>query len=184
MLPEHQPDATISANAGNVSHDLRSTTETAAQQSCSEHPPESVSAADFPERDQAAVDLHEVPIAAWYRWLLFVPGVFFLGLGLLGVLLPGLPTTPFLLLASYFFIRSSPRLNQRLLDSRLFGPLLADWQHRGGIRQHVKLKAISVVTVTVVASAYMSRNSPPLVLVICVAAAVGLIVIARLPTIR
>lgn len=184
MAPEHQPDSAILSDERNVPHDLRSTTETAAQTGRPDHPPDGVLARDVPKRDQAAVELHEVPTAGWYRWLLFVPGVFFLGLGLLGVLLPGLPTTPFLLLASYFFIRSSPRLNQRLLDSRLFGPLLADWQHRGGIRQHVKLKAISVVTVTVAASAYMSRHSPPLVLVICAAAAVGLIVIARLPTIR
>lgn len=120
----------------------------------------------------------------WHRWLLLVPGLFFLALGLLGILLPGLPTTPFLLLASYFFIRSSPRMNQALLNSRLLGPLLTDWQERGGIRQHVKMKAMSVVSVTVAASAWLSHHNTPLMLAICAAAAVGLAVIARLPTIR
>ena len=46
------------------------------------------------------------------------------GLGTLGIVVPGLPTTVFLLLASYFFARSSPRLHRRLLEHPRFGPYL------------------------------------------------------------
>ena len=53
---------------------------------------------------------------------------FFFGLGATGAILPGLPTTPFLLLTSYFLLRASPKLNERLLNSRMFGSILTDWQ--------------------------------------------------------
>ncbi len=57
-------------------------------------------------------------------------GFFFVGLAALGVALPLLPTTPFLLLAAGCFARSSERWHAWLRDSRLFGPLLLDWEQR------------------------------------------------------
>ena len=50
-------------------------------------------------------------------------GIFFT-LGMIGVVLPGLPTTPFLLLTSFFLARSWPRMHQRLMDNKLCGPIL------------------------------------------------------------
>lgn len=73
---------------------------------------------------------------------LAIAGVFF-AVGVLGALLPVLPATPFLLLASYFLSKSSPRLNRALLRSRLFGPILRDWQQLGGIRRSVRVKLLS-----------------------------------------
>ncbi|NOY28703.1 MAG: DUF454 domain-containing protein [Planctomycetes bacterium] len=49
-------------------------------------------------------------------------------LGIIGIALPGLPTTPFLLLTSFFLARSWPRMHQRLLASKLFGPVLRPWK--------------------------------------------------------
>lgn len=57
-------------------------------------------------------------------------GFFFVGLGALGVFLPLLPTTPFLLLAAGCFARSSEKWHAWLRDSRLFGPILRDWEAR------------------------------------------------------
>jgi len=118
----------------------------------------------------------------WKRLVcLLGAGVFFV-LGVLGALLPVLPATPFLLLTSYFLVRSSPRLNAALLRSRLFGPILSDWQIHGGVRRDVKAKAIVVVVIAVAATVLLSgRSLVPSVTVILLAA-VGVTVIIRLPT--
>ncbi len=75
------------------------------------------------------------------RWTLISLGLVCLVLGLIGVVLPLLPTTPFVLLASACFMRSSPRLNQKLLSHPTFGPIIEDWQETRGIKRSVKRKA-------------------------------------------
>ncbi len=107
-------------------------------------------------------------------------GIFFVISGL-GVLLPGLPATPFLLLTSYFLVRSSPRLNAALLRSRLFGPILVDWQVHGGVRRHVKFKSIVAVILAVALTIYLSGASRGPTVAVASLAAVGVIVILRLP---
>lgn len=111
---------------------------------------------------------------------LSLAGVFFC-LGVAGAVLPGLPATPFLLLTSYFLIRSSPRLNRKLLQSRFFGPILIDWQVRGGVRLHVKAQAIVVVVLTVAFSIYLCGYSVVPTAAIIALTAVGIVVIYRLP---
>ncbi len=65
----------------------------------------------------------------------------FVGVGLLGVFLPVLPTTPFLILAAFLFSKSSPRFHQWLRDHRLLGPSLKDWEDRRVIRPKAKVLA-------------------------------------------
>ncbi|MHC4375891.1 MAG: YbaN family protein [Planctomycetota bacterium] len=72
------------------------------------------------------------------RLLLSVLGLVFVGLGTLGVFLPLLPTTPFLLLAAACFARSSPRMHGWLVGSPLLGPLLLDWERHGAIALRAK----------------------------------------------
>lgn len=62
------------------------------------------------------------------RSILLASGVTSLALGLLGVLLPLLPTVPFVLLAAYCFARSSPRLERWLLEHPQFGPHIRNWR--------------------------------------------------------
>lgn len=73
------------------------------------------------------------------RHLYLVGGWLCLGLAFLGVFLPLLPTTPFVLLAAVCFSRGSERLYQWLLAQPTFGPLICDWQQRGVIRLRVKV---------------------------------------------
>lgn len=82
------------------------------------------------------------------RALWLALGGMFLGLGLLGIVLPVLPTTPFLLLAAGCFARSSPRLHGWLLGHRLFGPPIRNWEKNGAISRRSKwLAVVSMVAV-------------------------------------
>ena len=60
-------------------------------------------------------------------------------LATIGVFLPILPTTPFVLLAAYFFSKGSVRIHQWLLSNRLFGPIIKDWESSGVIRMRAKI---------------------------------------------
>jgi uncharacterized protein len=125
------------------------------------------------------------PAATGLRRALYVAlGLFFVGLAVLGVMLPVLPTTPFLLLASYFFVRSSDRLHNWLLRSRLFGPLLRDWQKHRAVRPHVKVVALTLLVCAVLASAVFGRLPWYLIVTLIVLASVGAVVVLRLPVLR
>lgn len=76
------------------------------------------------------------------RALWLALGGLFLGLGLLGVVLPVLPTTPFLLLAAGCFARSSPRLHGWLLGHPIFGPPIQNWEENGAISRRAKQMAV------------------------------------------
>ena len=118
------------------------------------------------------------------RLLYLVLGGVFFGLAVLGAFLPLLPTTPFLLLASYFLVRSSPRLNDKLLASRTFGPLLQDWQRHRAVRPRVKHATLVVTPAVVLASAYFGNLGPVGLAVLLSLGLIGFVVVARLRVIR
>jgi uncharacterized protein len=64
-----------------------------------------------------------------------------LGLGIVGIIVPGLPTTPFILLAAFAAARGSRRLHERLLAHRVFGPMIRDWQGSGSVARKAKWAA-------------------------------------------
>ena len=69
-------------------------------------------------------------------------------IGAVGVVLPLLPTTPFLLIAAFAFARSSTRLNSWLREHRSFGPLINNWHRDGSIDRKVQRIAIIVILMT------------------------------------
>lgn len=81
--------------------------------------------------------------------LLIVAGTFFVGLGGLGIFLPLLPTTPFLLLAAACYARSSESLYARLLDNRWFGRHIKNWREGKGIPRKSKAFSISLLILTI-----------------------------------
>ena len=79
-------------------------------------------------------------------WLL--AGLMSVAVGAVGVVLPLLPTTPFLLVAAFAFARSSTRLDAWLREHRSFGPLIDNWHREGSIDRKVKRLAIIVIVMT------------------------------------
>jgi len=79
------------------------------------------------------------------RGLALVLGLFFTGLGFLGSLLPVLPSTPFFLLAAYFFSRSNPRLEAWLLSLPKVGPLIRDYREGRGMSRGTKAWATLLI---------------------------------------
>ena len=144
----------------------------------SEHPPAKDLAGRSPDRRQGQ---NKAPPDGLRRTgQLLLAGVFF-GLGVLGALLPLLPATPFLLLTSYFLVRSSPRLNSALLRSRFFGPILLDWQMYRSVRRNVKVKVVVIVIATVCGSLYLTSAPPGPALGIIALAMIGIIIVLWLP---
>jgi len=78
-----------------------------------------------------------------------IAGTIFVVLGAFGVILPGLPTTPFLILAAACYIRSSQRLYDWLIANKTFGPYLKDYREGKGIPKRAKKIALIMMTIFV-----------------------------------
>ncbi len=90
------------------------------------------------------------PVTDPIRSLLYVAGGWAcLALAVVGAILPLVPTTPFVILASFCFYRGSPRIHAWLHRSKWFGPTLDDWHHYHGIRRGLKHRAILMVLAVV-----------------------------------
>ena len=81
--------------------------------------------------------------------LLIISGFVSLGLGILGIVLPLLPTTPFLLLAAACFLKSSDRLYNWILNHRLFGKYLKNYYQHRAIPLKIKIIAISMIWLSI-----------------------------------
>jgi uncharacterized protein len=82
-------------------------------------------------------------------WLWFAAGWLSVGLGALGVIVPGLPTTVFFIVAAWCFARCSPRFEQWVLDLPKIGPMVRD--HRAGLGMSRRAKAIAVTMIVLFA---------------------------------
>jgi uncharacterized membrane protein YbaN (DUF454 family) len=117
------------------------------------------------------------------RFLYIVLGVLFLIIGFIGILLPVLPTTPFLLLAAACFYRGSETLHKWLLQSRLFGPTIRDFEEKGGITQSTKIKAIIFTWLAVSVSIWFLLDSVIHIIGVTGFALIGTFVIIRVKTV-
>jgi uncharacterized membrane protein YbaN (DUF454 family) len=114
----------------------------------------------------------------------FVLGCLCVALAFLGVLLPLLPATPFLLVATWCFARSSPRCARALREAPLFGPLIDDWERHRALTPRVKGTALAVLGLGVAATIVTSDPSPPALVLLAALALCGAIVVLRIPTLR
>ena len=89
--------------------------------------------------------------------LLVAAGFISVGIGVVGVVVPLLPTTPFLLLAAYCFLRGSPRWHAWLLGNRVFGRYIHDYLTQRAVPRRTKIAALVVLWVCLIVSAALVR---------------------------
>ena len=92
------------------------------------------------------------------KYLFIGLGSFFVCLGFIGIIIPGIPTTPFLLLSAWFFSKSSSFLENWLINHKLFGPLIRDWNEHKSISRKSKIVAVIIIIPTFAFSIYSSLN--------------------------
>lgn len=121
---------------------------------------------------------------AWGRALWAALGVACVAVGLVGVVLPGLPTTPFLILAAACFLRSSQKLYDRVLGHPRFGPLVRDYREGKGLPRRVKVWALILMWIFVLFALGPGLPSGrwELRAIVGVAALIGTAYLVRLPT--
>lgn len=117
-----------------------------------------------------------------WRWSLISFGWLCVALGTVGILLPVLPTTPFMLLAAACFAKSSPRFHRWLLANPVFGPIIINWQQERYIEPVAKRRSLIIITLTYGISIYLldqiyARISLIILWMICT------YFVARLPTV-
>tara|TARA_B100000965_G_scaffold72717_1_gene57389 strand:+ start:826 stop:1245 length:420 start_codon:yes stop_codon:yes gene_type:complete len=102
-------------------------------------------------------------------------GSLFVGLGAIGVIVPGLPTTPFLILAAACYIRSSQRLYDWLISNKRFGPYLKDYREGKGIPRKAKRLAVVMIVVFVSFSVVFGIEDLTLKIVVGLLGLIGLL---------
>jgi len=136
---------------------------------------------DGTSAEPGAAPTHNVAASRAVRALFAAAGTLFLGLGLLGIVLPVLPTTPFLLLAAASYARSSSRLHAWLLSNPRFGPLIRSWQQSRSLPPGAKPRALAAIGVSFGISIVVVAE-PILRIGLAIGALVLLAFVARLPS--
>lgn len=82
------------------------------------------------------------------RFLLLAMGWLWVGIAFVGAFLPGIPFTGPIILAAYFFSKSSERFDQWLLNSKVFGPIVRDWREGNGFTVGAKITAVVAIMIS------------------------------------
>jgi uncharacterized membrane protein YbaN (DUF454 family) len=117
------------------------------------------------------------------RWVWFTVGWVAVGIGSVGIVVPGLPTTVFFIIAASCFARSSPRFERWVLDLPRVGPLVRDYRAGLGMPRRSKQWAVAMIVVFAGLSAVSARSIPWLAASIAALGAIGVwYVVCRVPT--
>lgn len=114
--------------------------------------------------------------------ILTIIGLIFVALGLIGIFVPGLPTTIFMILAAYCFIRSSERLYNWVVENKIFGYRVKHFMETKTIPLRGKIHSISAMWIMVILSLIFLKVSVVVKIIIALAALIGTIVILSYPT--
>jgi uncharacterized membrane protein YbaN (DUF454 family) len=112
--------------------------------------------------------------AALKRYLFIVLGTLCLAIGIVGIFTPILPTTPFLLLAAFCYLRGSARFHRWLMNNRVFGGYIRSYTEGRGIPLKLKLFTIALLWVTIGISIWLVSNAIVTAVLLFVAVGVSL----------
>lgn len=119
------------------------------------------------------------------RAFLLIAGTFSLGLGAIGVFLPILPTTPFLLISAACYMRSSERMHKWILSNRWFGEYIRNYQEGKGIPLKTKILAMTVLWGALLYSAFIALDEILIAQIALLIIALGVSLhLVRLPTLK
>ena len=105
------------------------------------------------------------------------------GMAWVGLVVPGIPTVPFVILAAALAARSSPALHKRLREGRVFGPMIRDWETYHAVRPIVRFQAAAATLIIVAITFAVAPPSPSMYTLIGTMAVFSLFVVFRLPVI-
>jgi len=112
-------------------------------------------------------------------------GTLSLILGVIGIFVPGLPTTPFLLLTAGLYMKSSERLYKLLISNKYLGPYILDFQKNKGMTKRTKLQAMGTMWVMITISCVFFIKSTIVILIVIALGIVGTVVMGFIvPTVR
>ncbi|NWF88535.1 MAG: YbaN family protein [Ignavibacteriaceae bacterium] len=123
----------------------------------------------------------------FYRYTYFITGILLVAIGVLGIFLPILPTTIFLILASACFVKSSPKANQWLRNHKVLGVYLKNYQDKTGLTIKSKIFTISLLWISIFISGYLLTDEfyiRLLLLAIAIGVSIHLIMVKTKKTIH
>ena len=129
----------------------------------------------------ATTDASPIAATVWkrLRYRAMAGGAFIMTL--VGLVVPGVPTVPFLLATSYYLARSSPRLNERLRRTAFFGPILQQWEGHGALSLASKGKLIGLTATIVVVTVVLTPLTPLALSVILLISSLSVYGLTRMP---
>lgn len=116
------------------------------------------------------------------RVLYGIGGSVALLLGVIGIFLPGLPTTPFILVAAACFAKASPRVHQWMLQHRLLGPILRNWEEHRSVTRGTKYVAIISMVLMMGISLWTFAGQPWIQILLLALGLTGAVIVLRIPT--
>lgn len=118
------------------------------------------------------------------KFIFILTGSIALLLGIVGIFIPGLPTTPFLLISAWAFSRGSEQLHRWLIHHKVLGKYINEYLNNKGLTKTTKIISISLMAVMISLSVLFFITVLYMKVIVIAAGIIGVIVILKLPTIK
>jgi uncharacterized protein len=118
---------------------------------------------------------HAIKISPFAKYFYLISGFILVAIGVIGIFLPLLPTTIFLILASICFLKSSPKANEWLRNHKILGGYIDNYQNKTGLTRNAKIANIITLWISISLSAFLLTDEP-YIRIILLAIAIGVTV--------